>query len=705
MTKHSESLQVAIKKALEANFDPDIEYEELMPMQGQDKSRSDKEESDSDEEESDSDEDESDSDEESTAEKKEVVSAPPNGPPYTFYDRHIASSLLLKQVVYLPSMVRSFSNNLEAPIRDILNTRMIRAESIFPRSLDVNMGWFYDAYDVAKYYTDNVGGFCALLASTLFFLPTRDDWKALLLWNRSSERSFSNEVGLHVAQNENGGLYIPELEEHFSESVKKTIADLHAQSPRLAIWDFFPMSEPCLSMLQSMTQGCKFDWEISQTRGHKTTSYILPKVDANSFNPLPSSKRSASRASRPKLKHGRSTTRKSKYIVPAKTKNLSRYRISLKHYLQKAWAKSVIDDTTFFILNCGRYERIGFRHRGTQTLYLSGVIDTVNIQKPRYRKLHLGLLIEIVKDALRRLELTKLSVNNKEAKSVQGAKRPLNSSDAEERETKRRKYEVEPSNRYLSEGKKEVANRNLLLVELDYDVYCSPAPSTFLRIGPACVSRPAAAKGHSQSRPMPRFPVKSRCEAHEYALLTLAKPIGSGAVGVAHPAFLTLKLKSGDTLEASLVLKLAFTAEQKAGLRNEYRIYSRLAERSIVNGILTVYDLFSDPESGTLGLLMDYGGESLYSRSKRLGIDMSEILSPAQKTSFQECLQDIHEARIRHGDIRPNNMLLHPNGSVLIIDFDRGSDVYEPVGNCRRDSPMEERRKLNDILTGQYLSP
>ncbi|KAF9544639.1 hypothetical protein CPC08DRAFT_402574 [Agrocybe pediades] len=159
------------------------------------------------------------------------------------------------------------------------------------------------------------------------------------------------------------------------------------------------MSEPCLSMMQSMTQGCKFDWDISQTRGHTTTSHILPRADANSFNPLPVSKKSASRASHPKLKHGRCTTRKSKYISPVQAKNLARYRISLKHYLQKAWAKSVIDDTTFFILNCGRYEHIGFRHRGTQTLYLSGVIDTVNIQKPRYRKLHLGLLIEIVKDA------------------------------------------------------------------------------------------------------------------------------------------------------------------------------------------------------------------------------------------------------------------------------------------------------------------
>ncbi|KAF9554764.1 hypothetical protein CPC08DRAFT_712637 [Agrocybe pediades] len=645
------ALQGAIRKALEVNYDPKIVHREREEVKRQieEESASEDQYSGSEGEGNDSDSEESDSDEETSLEEEPKL-APPNGPPYSFYDRHIASSLLLKQVVYSPSIILSLSKNVDPAMKEILNTRMIRAESAFPCSLGVNMGSFYNAYDVAKYYIDNVGGFCALLASTFFFLPTRDTWEELLLWSCSLEPGFSNEVGLRVAQNENGGLYIPELEEHFSESVKKTIAELHAHSPRLAIWDFFPMSEPCLSMLQSMTRG-------------------------------------------------------------SKAKNLARYRISLKHYLQKAWAKSVIDDTSFFILNCGRYERIGFRHRGTQTLYLSGVIDTINIQNPRYRKLHLGLLIEIVKDALRRLELTKSSVNDEEIKLVQGQKRPLDSTGVEEREVKRRRYEVEPSNRYLNEGKKELANRNLLLVELDYDVYCSPAPSTFLRIEPACeVPSAAAAKGHSKSRSSPRFPVGSRCETHEYALLTLEKPLGSGAVGVAHPAFLSLKLKSGDTLEASLVLKLAFTEDQKKGLRHEYCIYSRLAARSVVNGILSVYGLFRDPESGTLGLLMEYGGESLYARSERLRTDnTSEILTPAQKTLFREYLHNMHGAGILHGDIRPNNMLLHPNGSVFIIDFDRGDDLLEPFDDPRLDDPRvdfgTETRTLNNILTDRYRSP
>jgi hypothetical protein len=48
------------------------------------------------------------------------------------------------------------------------------------------------------------------------------------------------------------------------------------------------------------------------------------------------------------------------------------------------------------ILNCGRYERIGIRHRASQTLYLSGLIDPVNIQDLHYGKLHIGLHMAIV---------------------------------------------------------------------------------------------------------------------------------------------------------------------------------------------------------------------------------------------------------------------------------------------------------------------
>ena len=73
---------------------------------------------------------------------------------------------------------------------------------------------------------------------------------------------------------------------------------------------------------------------------------------------------------------------------------------------QQAWATAAVYDSTYIIFHCGRYERIGFRHRSSQTLYLSGIIDPINIKDPPYRKLQIGLHTAIVQDALERIELS-----------------------------------------------------------------------------------------------------------------------------------------------------------------------------------------------------------------------------------------------------------------------------------------------------------
>ena len=63
------------------------------------------------------------------------------------------------------------------------------------------------------------------------------------------------------------------------------------------------------------------------------------------------------------------------------------------------------------IFQCGRYERIGFRDRSSQTLYLSGVIDPINIKDTSYRKVHIGLHTVIVQDALERVQLSETAAD------------------------------------------------------------------------------------------------------------------------------------------------------------------------------------------------------------------------------------------------------------------------------------------------------
>lgn len=64
-------------------------------------------------------------------------------------------------------------------------------------------------------------------------------------------------------------------------------------------------------------------------------------------------------------------------------------------------------DATLIVFHCGKWERIGYRHRGSQTLFLSDLIDVSAGSSPRYGQLQTGLYMIILRDALERIRLIK----------------------------------------------------------------------------------------------------------------------------------------------------------------------------------------------------------------------------------------------------------------------------------------------------------
>lgn len=56
-------------------------------------------------------------------------------------------------------------------------------------------------------------------------------------------------------------------------------------------------------------------------------------------------------------------------------------------------------DATIIVFYCGNFERVGIRHRKTQTLYLSRLIDIAGDRDPPHGKLHIGLYIAAFQDA------------------------------------------------------------------------------------------------------------------------------------------------------------------------------------------------------------------------------------------------------------------------------------------------------------------
>ena len=64
-------------------------------------------------------------------------------------------------------------------------------------------------------------------------------------------------------------------------------------------------------------------------------------------------------------------------------------------------------DASLIVFHCGNYERIGYRHRSSQTLFLSDLIDVSAGSEPHYGQLQIGLYMIILRDALERIQLIK----------------------------------------------------------------------------------------------------------------------------------------------------------------------------------------------------------------------------------------------------------------------------------------------------------
>jgi hypothetical protein len=67
---------------------------------------------------------------------------------------------------------------------------------------------------------------------------------------------------------------------------------------------------------------------------------------------------------------------------------------------QKTWAQAVRSDATLLVVSSGNFEFIGVRHRESQTLYLSPLIDVQNTST--YAKLHTGLYLAAFRDVVSR---------------------------------------------------------------------------------------------------------------------------------------------------------------------------------------------------------------------------------------------------------------------------------------------------------------
>lgn len=105
-------------------------------------------------------------------------------------------------------------------------------------------------------------------------------------------------------------------------------------------------------------------------------------------------------------------------------------------------------DATLIVFNCGNYERIGFRHRDSQTLFLSDLINVSECSDPGYGQIQIGLYMAILRDALDRIRHIKVGLKP-ESTTTKAKRKQSNDMDAN-RESKRPRTRTRTSREHKS---------------------------------------------------------------------------------------------------------------------------------------------------------------------------------------------------------------------------------------------------------------
>ncbi|KAL8539609.1 hypothetical protein ACS0TY_001277 [Phlomoides rotata] len=204
---------------------------------------------------------------------------------------------------------------------------------------------------------------------------------------------------------------------------------------------------------------------------------------------------------------------------------------------------------------------------------------------------------------------------------------------------------------------------------------------------------------------------KDRTSIEDFEII---KPISRGAFG---RVFLARKRATGD-LFAIKVLK-------KAGMIRKNAVESILAERDILISVrnpFVVRFFYSFTCRENLYLVMEYlNGGDLFSLLRNLGC-LEEDNVRVYVAEVVLALEYLHSLNVIHRDLKPDNLLIGPDGHIKLTDFglskvgliNSTDDLSGPSALVGDDKPKvtlpssqkrEQRKKHSVVGTPDYLAP
>ncbi|KAJ7065524.1 hypothetical protein C8F01DRAFT_1249086 [Mycena amicta] len=626
----------------------------------------------------------------------------PNLPPHAFYNKHIDDRRVLRRVLPLRSLVQNISNFAQEHVdySALANARCKELPTeAFREYLNARPAEPIPGPEaIADQYSESVGEVCGGLA-TKFLSPSLPAWDGIIHWGRRAQpdttpTGVDDNSYISLFLDEEGKLELLGDYSLLEEGLLKDFERVAAFAPRIGAWIFLSLSaesEALLRDLDRITAQPSFPYRFCKTvySASSISSSPLPR-DASSvpwtFPPFTTEVTDSSYSAAPRRSLRSKATPKASDspqlsigVVPSASRRPETTAhlptpLTAESLVQLGWARAVESDSSMVVFNCGNYERICVRHRETQTLYISDLFDVTSCKDPGYIKLHAGVFLSQTLDAIIRMKDAEKESSNPDRIT---RKRP-NPEDIAPVPNKRRRGNpkiVQPQSALML-----ASQCDMMLFHLQYDIYHSRAPASFIRANP-CLE-------HGKGRKPGKIPsIKRAYKPHEYFEIILGSQLGDGAVGIVHGAMARVTTKDGEALvEENLVVKLTFEHQPQERMRYEYTVYTRLAEHG-VTGVPKVYGLFEDLEGGAVALLMSNCGKNLWELRPDKKTERTSVTS-AQRDRFIEILESVHRAGVRHYDIRSANLMLNDAGEAFIVDFDRG----------RLNSSEEKKQAEMDIL-------
>jgi len=201
-------------------------------------------------------------------------------------------------------------------------------------------------------------------------------------------------------------------------------------------------------------------------------------------------------------------------------------------------------------------------------------------------------------------------------------------------------------------------------------------------------------------------PPSARPTNTKTSIITL-REVGRGACGVVHEALHipTMKLVAVKSVTVN-------NGEKRRQMLRELKIMHGMCGCDIMDDgddegegeddsregkhpyIVSFYDAFTDPERGTVQMVLEYMNAGTLQDLINAGISVTERMIASVARCVLRGLEDVHRSKQIHRDIKPSNILLSRDGNIKISDF----------GIARK---LEHSISMASTFTGTltYMSP